>query len=166
MKLWRILLLTAFVSYSNSSLAGLLFDVSGQATVGPLTGESLTGFFEIDETAFIGTGPEEFNLLNGGLLELELTFNGITYVPIQAQNFPIEPLVTFSNGNFAGLAFVAIPNLGGVGINTFGSNFIVGSPTSDLAFGAFQVTPSTSVPTPATLALLGLGLLGLSRRRK
>ena len=163
-----------------SAQAGLLrVDFSVTATDGPLNGTSSSGFFTFDSSVIPpGGGDTTGTCGTACLTELSFAWNGTSY----DQNTANTGALAFdAAGNLTNFAICPGASAGGGGCLTgpgddwalFGTgfNYTVDEMSGEIGCegtiycGSVEWSIS-SVPTPATLALLGLGLLGVGYRRR
>ncbi|WP_290652197.1 PEP-CTERM sorting domain-containing protein [Aquisalimonas sp.] len=148
---------------------------------GPLIGNAFSGTFSIDGDAFTRVGTETFTpdgSENGELLSFDITIAGDAFTMEDDGDFPEYPAVIFSHGLFEGMDYLAgngsLPDsigrdvlstdIAGNGslLDILGLNVLYTDSAGDDSFGdVTNVDVIAEVPNPATLALLGSGLLGL-----
>ncbi|MEM1143167.1 MAG: PEP-CTERM sorting domain-containing protein [Pseudomonadota bacterium] len=163
-KFGTLSILLALLFFSKVAQANLIFDIEQTAIFrNDFPGAELTGSFIIDENLFTGTGAQVF-ASTFGLLDFTISFAGNTFTALDSF-FSDDPTVTFVDGVFDKFSFTVFePPIffqGTVDLSSF-----VFRDGSRVAGGDYAVAQRTSVPVPATLALLGLGIIGLRGRRK
>tara|TARA_R110000772_G_scaffold264147_1_gene384504 strand:+ start:390 stop:917 length:528 start_codon:yes stop_codon:yes gene_type:complete len=154
--------------------ANPIFTFSGITTIGvsDLIGEPLTGSVTLDENLVTDMGLETFTPTTG-ILDLSFTFFGNTFVAEDDKDTPGGPFITLMDGEVTGFTFLADVNPSlGLNLGNVGRDAFVAITERGFSGGEIlsitredPVDPS-GVPVPGTLALLGFGLLGLTRRRK
>ncbi len=165
-----ILLASAFVAVALPAAAATTsYDFRVVLTSGPLAGRSLHGSFAID-SALVAGSNDYANAAGLGIAAIDFTFGGAHFTSANAD----ATFLSFDNGTLIDFALGGLPSGYdlidssdaaadflvdgfGVGYKLAGDNqFIFGGDTT-----RFQAT----VPEPATLALFGLGFVGLTARR-
>jgi hypothetical protein len=160
----------------------ITYNFSVTATAGPLAGTTASGSFSFDSSNIPAALPGQKKALNL-LTQLAFTWDGITYNATTANtgvlDFDVAGLLTIKT------FFGNDPYLGGCAAHNNSENWCIGydptDPSGPSSFsysiagnlngvfggGTFTLREVPSVPEPATLALLGLGLagLGFSRRK-
>lgn len=144
---------TSFVGNSYTE-SGLTIDATSAEPV------RINGIWGLD---CCDSGPETFNLTTGGIFDLLSVFiNHIDFSdPVTWTGFLNGSMVASDTFNTGGGGTHNFVGLTGVDLVTFSVSGIWTDPSFDnLTYQA------SSVPVPATLALLGLGLAGLGYTRK
>lgn len=146
------------------------FSFQVDVTTGPLTSESYTGLFSVDDTALTGVGLETIELTDSEAFQFD--FAGQTYLATaNLPNFPLFPIVQFLDGGLVGLNFSAADFLSG-------DEFFIGDELdqnqagSDFAYAAAGGSGQggvtyTAIPEPGAAAGLGVVVsLGLFLKKR
>jgi len=176
-RLFQRCLVAAGLCLSASSVfaSPITYDFTVNATTGPLTGQTSSGYFTYDDNLSSPGSLSAFSFGPGLLLDLAFTWNGINYDETSADTGGIS----FFSGAFAGVGFGT--DCGPTGgcdtllgaeswaLNSFSSSgdFSYSTPgATDYHFGAVTLAQRVAVPEPTGLALTSLGLFALALSRK
>lgn len=150
-----------FLSAPGAEAGIIHYAFAGTVDFGSLVGESYSGEASFDDSALTGTGSETLSLVT-----LTFSFHGDTFDQASGTG---APTADFLDGIFLGLSYevTAIdPDFSLVsGGSDIAEAYLAYTPDNigdDPGFGSLVYNP---VPEPATLALMGGGLLALRRRR-
>jgi hypothetical protein len=168
--LGSMLVVLVVVASIPSVASALIYDFWSELS-GPLASQSVTGWFEIDDAAIDFTTISTSGMVNhnnGGLLGLELTFNGNVYTPLSDAGYPDWPQFALLDGQIS--LFDYATDAFSVWIrgdeNKFG---YYGEDqteyTSTVSYAVREVGPS-AVPEPSTAILVGIGLLAVGYKLK
>ncbi len=176
--LLAVLAVTALSSAGHASLVTVNFNVLADPSDPIFAGQTASGSFSFDNSLAPPGGGQIFNTTTGlGASSLLLVWAGTTWTRANADAYR---LIFNASGNLTGWGIEGVP-LGGMTnfiFPDFDVNTLSGIPSSfDFSYdyagrifdGTLQTaTVRTTVPEPATLALLGISLagLGFSRRRR
>lgn len=159
-----------------SALAGLALAITAQTSsavtvdqdfcidwlTGDLAGTESAGSFQYDSAALTGVGTENINLA-AGLLALEATIDGNTYLGSDDQEFDFFPWLSFEDGAFVGFDWQIDDTPGAIGnfdvLNVVGMSAVYFGPKgSQLSEGEVYLKDGTGVPDGGSSALL-LGIV-------
>lgn len=173
-----MLAVTALASAGHASLVTVNFTVLADPSDPIFVGQTATGSFSFDSSLAPPGGGQIFNTTTGlGASSLLFVWAGTTWTRANADAYR---LIFDASGNLTGWGIEGVP-LSGITATIFPDfdvNTLTGIPSSfgfayDYAGRIFDgtletATVRTTVPEPATLALLGISLagLGFSRRRR
>lgn len=156
----------SFVHSSNPPLSGASVDLFSNDSGLSATAAMLTTTWEIPDTFTLGNSPGNLITLaggaqlfgapkaGGGLFDITIDLND----PVGAVGATWEISAKIGGGTFSEPGGTVFPVFFGA------SNSVPGSPLGGV--GDVPVVIIRNIPEPATMALLGVGLLGLIRRRR
>ncbi|MBC1237909.1 PEP-CTERM sorting domain-containing protein [Nostoc sp. 2RC] len=143
------------------------------ATSGDNPGEYF-GSFQYDDSTLTGIGQETIGVSNG--LSILFDYLGTQYTETNDFDYPISPVVSFTNGNLSGVSYLVEdqffigndptdPNTGGAKFYSILSADLL----STTEVGTVTYTRSTSVPEPMTVSGIAIATavaLGMKRKKK
>lgn len=159
----RLLAILLALLLMPSFAQALIYDFSSRLAGGPLAGEEMTGWFEIDDAGITAFGDTATVGTASGLLHLELNFNHSTYYAADDSAAPLYPLVRLSAWDVVYVDYM----VGQRSLALFNHTFTYAEPTDSAKGPIYHRSPVTyvsrdvPVPEPATMVLFGVGLVGL-----
>ncbi|MDZ8238830.1 MAG: PEP-CTERM sorting domain-containing protein [Nostoc sp. ChiQUE01a] len=163
--------LAAVAKPTQAALVNYGFTVN--ATSGDNPGEYF-GSFQYDDSTLTGIGDETLGVSNG--LSILFDYLGTQYTEVSDFDYPVSPVVSFTNGNLGGLSYLVEdqffigndpgnPNTGGTKFYSILSADLL----STTEVGTVTYTKSTAVPEPMTvggIAIASAMALGMKRKKK
>jgi hypothetical protein len=130
------------------------------------------GSFQYEDSTLTGIGEETLSVSNG--LSISFNYLGTQYTEANDFDYPLSPVVSFTNGNLLGLSYLVEdrffigndlgnPNRGG----TKFSSILSADLLSATEVGTVSYFKGQPVPEPMTLGGTAIaGMMGLSLKRK
>jgi hypothetical protein len=175
MKLLRKVTAVCVLAFMSKVAVAMPMDYTFEVNFigGPLSGVTETVFVTIDGVT--GAGIEDFfpTSLTRPMLSFDFMFGGVAFAMTDEVDYPSFPLLRLTAGILTGVDYTAQVSEGGGSLDLSGfENRVNFSPAgNDTSAGlvdtrSWAEAPGGDVPTPATLALFGLGLISLAIHRR
>ncbi|MBG1268199.1 PEP-CTERM sorting domain-containing protein [Nostoc sp. WHI] len=144
-------------------------------TVNAISGDNpgqYFGSFQYEDSTLTGIGDENLGVSNG--LSILFNYLGTQYTESSDFDYPLSPVVSFTNGNLLGLSYLVEdqffigdnpgnPNIGGAKFSSILSADLL----SAIEVGTVSYSTGQPVPEPMTLGGTVLaGVMGLYLKRK
>lgn len=151
------LLLFAALLNSTANAAIVTESLTGTVVDGPLIGSVGTGSFSYDDNLLVGSGEESLPPQD---FTLDFSIFGQSFTKEDDIDYPTFPLLGFFDGMPVYLDFIVADNIHHPDVDSFSISDL--SPVvGGGGYGTVVFVNGAVVPVPASIWLLGSGLLGL-----